>query len=226
MVIKINYQKSELIGVYVKLTNSYCVIPKDASVNFYNSIQNDIGNKIPIIQTFILGSKSIGRLIVGNKRGIIVPYQITSEELRNLKDFLPENILIRRCEDKFSALSNSVCINDYTAIVNSEISCQTNELISDVLGVEIFRMSIGKEKLVGSYCIFNNHGGLLHPNVEIEEQDELSSLLEIPLLVGTVNCGDNLIGSGIITNDLNTFCGLKTTQSELFIIETALSKKR
>jgi translation initiation factor 6 len=86
-------------------------------------------------------------------------------------------------------------------------------------------MSIGKEKLVGSYCIFNNNGGLLHPSVEIEEQDELSSLLEIPLLIGTVNCGDKLLGSGIVTNDLTTFCGLKTTQSELFIIETALTKR-
>lgn len=225
MVIKIKYQRSDLVGVYMKLTNSFCIIPHDTPANFYKSTKNELYDKIPIITTSILGSRSIGRLIIGNKKGIVVPYQTTVEEFENLKSFLPEDILIKRCDDKFSALANSVCTNDYIALVNPEISLQTVELISDVLGVEIFRMSIGKENLVGSYCIFNNNGGIIHPSVQFEEQDELSSLLEIPLLIGTVNCGNKLVGSGISTNDWTTFCGLSTTQSELFVIETALMKK-
>jgi translation initiation factor 6 len=225
MVIKIKYQRSDLIGVYMKLTNSFCIIPHDTPANFYKSTKNELYNKIPIITTSILGSRSVGRLIIGNKKGIVVPYQTTIEEFENLKKFLPEEILIKRCDDKFSALANSVSANDYTALVNPEISLQTVELISDVLGVEIFRMSIGKENLVGSYCIFNNNGGIIHPSVQFEEQDELSSLLEIPLLIGTVNCGNKLVGSGISTNDWAAFCGLSTTQSELFVIETALMKK-
>ena len=225
MVIKIKYQKSDLIGVFVKLTNSFCIIPQDTPVNFYKTIKNEIHNNLPIISTFIFGSKSIGRLIIGNKRGVIIPYQTTVEEIRNLKNFLPEEVLIKRCEDNFSALSNSVCTNDYTGLVNPDVTIQTVELISDVLGVEIFRMAIGKEKLVGSYCILNNNGGLIHPSIEIEEQDELSSLLEIPLFIGTVNCGNKLVGSGILTNDYTTLCGLNTTQSELFVIETALTVK-
>ena len=85
MVIKLNYQKSDLIGVFVKLTNSFCIVPQDVSVNFYKTIKDELNNKIPIISTFIFGSKSIGRLIIGNKRGIIVPYQTTTEEFNNLK---------------------------------------------------------------------------------------------------------------------------------------------
>lgn len=222
---KLNYQKSDQIGVFIKLTNSFCLIPQNVPENLYKVLKYELSNKIPIILSSIIGSKCVGRLVIGNKRGIILPQQTTAEEYINLKNFLPENIIIKRCEEKFSALSNSVCTNDYISIVNPEINSQTIELISDTLGVEVFRTFIGKENLVGSYCVLNNNGGILCPYVTFEEQDELSSLLEIPLLVGTVNRGSKLISSGISTNDFNTFCGLSTSQSEIFIIKTALKKK-
>jgi translation initiation factor 6 len=226
MVLKINYHKSDCVGVYMKLTNTFCAVPHDVSENFYETIKNELRNKVPIVKISLIGSRSIGRLIVGNKNGIIVPYETSFEEFVNLRNTLPENIIIKRCEEQFSTLSNSICVNDYVALTNPEISAEFTNLISDVLGVETFKISVGKENLVGSYCVFNNNGGLVHPGVSCEEQDELTSLLEIPLLIGTVNCGSKLLGSGVSTNDFATFCGLSTTQSELLIIETAFKKKK
>ena len=164
-----------------------------------------------MIQTTIGGTKIIGRTTAGNKKGLLVPNTTTDNELRNIRTSLPEEIKIRRVEEKLSALGNCIACNDYVALVHPDLDKETEELIADTLGVEVFRTTIANNTLVGTYCVFNNNGGLVHPQTSVEQLDELASLLQIPLCAGTVNRGSDVLGAGLIVNDWTAFCGLEST---------------
>lgn len=64
---------------------------------------------------------------------------------------------------------------------------------------------VAQQVLVGSYCAFSNQGGLVHPKTPIEDQDELSSLLQVPLVVseGVVGWGGSVRTPtlGVISHD-------------------------
>lgn len=89
-----------------------------------------------------------------------------------------------------------------------------------MLQVEVFRQTIANNVLVGSYCVLSNQGGLVHPRTSVQDQDELSSLLQIPLVAGTVNRGSDVLGAGLVVNDYSAFAGLDTTSTELSVIES------
>ena len=97
---------------------------------------------------------------------------------------------------------------------------ETEEIIADTLGVEVIRQTIAGNALVGSYCVFSNVGGMVHPRTSLEDQEELSSLLQVPLVAGTVNRGSDVLGAGMVVNDWAAFCGQDTTSTELSVIET------
>lgn len=47
----------------------------------------------------------------------------------------------------------------------------------------MFRQTVANNVLVGSYTVLSNQGGLVHPKTSTQDQDELSSLLQVPLVV-------------------------------------------
>ena len=61
----------------------------------------------------------------------------------------------------------------------------------------------------------SNAGGLVHPKTSVQDQDELSSLLQVPLVAG----GSNVVGAGMVVNDLMAVTGLDTTATELSVVE-------
>merc|ERR1712176_1178479 len=97
---------------------------------------------------------------------------------------------------------------------------ETEEIISDVLGVEVFRQTVGGQALVGTYMNITNQGGMVHPRTTVQDIEELSSLLQVPLVAGTVNRGSDVLGGGFIVNDWSAFVGLATTGTEIAVIES------
>ncbi|KAF8925034.1 Eukaryotic translation initiation factor 6 [Haplosporangium bisporale] len=201
------------------LTNAYCLVALGGSTNFYSSFEAELGDIIPIVHTSIAGTRIIGRLCVGNRHGLLVPSSTTDQELQHLRNSLPQHVKIQRVEERLSALGNVVVCNDYVALVHPDLDRETEEIIADVLQVEVFRQTVADNVLVGSYCALSNQGGLVHPHTSIQDQDELSSLLQVPLVAGTVNRGSDVIGGGLLVNDWCAFAGRDTTATELSVIE-------
>lgn len=216
-----------------------------ASENFYSVFEAELQDVIPICRTTIAGTRIIGRLTAGyvltktpayyaweskgwltlllglsNRKGLLVPTTTTDQELQHLRNSLPDEVRIQRIEERLSALGNVIVTNDHTALIHPDLERETEEIIADVLGVEVFRQTVADHVLVGSYMALSNQGGLVHPKTSIQDQDELSSLLQVPLVAGSVNRGSNVIGGGMVVNDWMAVTGLDTTAPELSVIES------
>ncbi|KAF8820038.1 putative eukaryotic initiation factor-6, partial [Cardiosporidium cionae] len=213
------FESSNEVGVFSKLTNSYCLVALGGSQNFYSVFEAELSEHIPVIQTSVGGTRVIGRVCVGNKNGLLVSSIATDQELLHLRNSLPDGVSVRRIEERLSALGNCIAANDYVALVHADVDKETEEIVQDVLGVEVFRATIAGNVLVGSYSYFTNQGGLVHVMTPTDEMEELSQLIQVPLTTGTVNRGSDLLGAGLVANDWAAFCGMDTTAVELGVIE-------
>jgi len=197
-----------------------CLLGVGGSENFYSIFESELSEHIPVIHATISGCRFVGRTTAGNRRGLLVPNTTNDLELQHLRNSLPDSVVVQRIEERLSALGNIIATNDHVALVHPDTDRETEDVIADVLGVEVFRQTVGGQALVGSYSKFTNQGGIVHPRSTVEDIEELSSLLQVPLVAGTVNRGSDVLGGGIVVNDWSAFVGLDTTGTEISVIES------
>ena len=85
MATRIQFENSNDIGVFAKLTNAF---------------ESNIGSHIPVIHTSIGGTRIVGRLTCRNKNVLLFPNTTTDIELQYLKNNLPDNIVLKRVEER------------------------------------------------------------------------------------------------------------------------------
>jgi translation initiation factor 6 len=208
-------QSSSDVGVYARITNSYALLPFSTSENFFASFESRLADHIPCFHASVGGTHIIGRLCCGNIHGLLVPSITTDHELQQLRDDLPDEVIVQRVDERLSALGNVISCNDHVAIVHPELDKETVEIIKDVLQVDAFPALIGDNPLVGSYSVFTNRGGIVCPSVSVGQMEELAGQLGVELTAATVNKGSNLVGAGVCVNDWAMFCGWESTALEI-----------
>jgi len=219
MAVRSQFESSSDIGVFAKLTNSYCLLSYGGSEHF-KVFENNLRDHVPICHCSIAGTRLIGRLSAGNRKGLLLPNTCTDQELQHIRNTLPDSVVVQRVEERLSALGNCIVSNDHVALIHPDLDRETEEIVADVLGVEVFRQTIAGNVLVGSYSAISNQGALVHPRTPVEDLEELASLLQVPLVAGTVNRGSEVIGAGLCVNDWVAFCGFDSTATEMSVIES------
>lgn len=142
MASRVSFENSTEVGVFAKLTNKYCLVASGGSENFYSVFEEELGPHMPVVHMSVGLTKLVGRMIVGNSNGVLLPAEATDMELQVLRNSLPDTIKIQRVEDKLNALGNVIACNDYVALLHPEVEKVTEEIVQDVLGVETYKTTI------------------------------------------------------------------------------------
>lgn len=116
------------VGVFATLTNAYSLVAVGASENFYSIFEAELQDVIPICHCTIAGTRIIGRMTAGNRRGLLVPTSTTDQELQHLRNSIPDEVKIQRIEERLSALGNVIACNDHVALVHPDIERETEEM--------------------------------------------------------------------------------------------------
>mgnify|MGYP002048150302 CR=1 FL=1 len=81
-VVRTYFENNNEVGVFSKLTNSYCMVAIGGSENFYSAFQTELQDVVPVVHASVAGCRIIGRMTVGNRHGVLVPNSTTDQELQ------------------------------------------------------------------------------------------------------------------------------------------------
>ena len=117
---------------------------------------------------------------------------------------------------------NDILANDNGALVHPDLKNVSVKKISELLGVSVQKGTIASYGTVGMAAVVTNRGCLCHPKTTDEEKQLLEKVLDVDVMIGTVNHGFPMIGSGLIANSKGAIIGKMTTGIEMGRIEEAL----
>ena len=154
-----------------------------------------------------------------NSRGAIVTNFVDTETVYKIKNQGLEVFIIK---DVINAAGNDILANDYGALIHPDIRNYSMKKIGETLGVCVKKGTIASLKTIGMAAVVTNKGCLCHPKITDEEEKQLEKLFDVNVMIGTVNHGVPMIGSGLVANTKGAIIGNLTTGIEMGRIEEAL----
>jgi translation initiation factor 6 len=215
---KYDVYRSPNVGLFSRTNNDTLLLPfgfaetKAKKLKEYLDVEK-------IIHVSIAGTRLIGPMTVMNNNGILLPYTVSDDEIRILKQ---TGLNVDRLKSKFTAVGNLISANDKGALVSNLFKGEADQNIKDILGVPLQTFSIGGYVQVGSMIVATNAGAIVHPMANDSEISRISEILQVEAEPATVNGGSPFLSSGIIANFSSVIVGNLTTGPELIMISRAL----
>ena len=165
MCTRLQFEGSNEIGVVSMLTNAYALTCVGNSENFYSVLEAELGEHIPVVHTSIAGCRFVGRVCVGNKRGLLVPNTTGDQELQHLRNALPDAVVVQRVDERLSALGNCIAaLAEIAAAFDNRLSV----VEADALTVDETAIVSEGRRIVASNLPYNVGTALLIKWLEAE----------------------------------------------------------
>ena len=172
--------------------------------------------KVPAVPAMIMNTYFAGMFAAGNSRGVIISEFCSNYGFTKIKH---DNVLHLNTDQ--TALGNLILANDMGAII-SPLLRKHREKIAEFLEVKTEVSTVAGLKICGSAAIATNKGCLAHPQIKDDEKALIERILEVPVMIGTVNYGSPYVKSGIIANSSKFAVSEHSTGPEMGNIFEAL----
>jgi translation initiation factor 6 len=174
---------------------------------------------VKVVELCIADSTIIGSLLTCNSSGAIITAFTNKETFLTLEQ---QGLRVFPIKDIINAAGNDILTNDHGALVHPDLKNSTIKKISDILDVPVQKGTIASLGTVGMAAVVTNKGCLCHPKTTEEERQQLEKVFDVDVMIGTVNHGFPMIGSGLVANTKGAIIGNMTTGIEMGRIEEAL----
>jgi len=211
-----NIGGSPFVGIYCAANEDIVLVPWALDKDTVSRIEEAL--KARAIRLALGGSTLLGAYVSMNSKGMVMTNLADRDDYRALKkDF---NIVMT--PDGLNAAGNNVLCSDKAALVHPGFSTKMVAKISDALGVEVQKGTLGNVRTVGSAGIAVNTGVMVHPKATEEELAQLRDLFKVNVQIGTANYGNAMVGAAVVANTKGAIAGSLSTGIELGRIEDAL----
>lgn len=214
----LDFNENPNLGVYCRANENVAFIQKGLSTKIKKKIIKALDVKI--VELTIADSTIIGSLLAMNSKGAVVTDLVDRQSLTIIEE---QGLNIYIIDEKINAAGNDILVNDYGALVHPDFRNKTIKKIEETLQVPVHKGIIANIDTVGMAAVATNKGLLCHPKTTTKEISFLNEIFNVEAMIGTVNHGVPLIGSGLVANTKGAIIGNLTTGIELGRIEEALN---
>ncbi|AIB10017.1 translation initiation factor eIF6 (nucleomorph) [Lotharella oceanica] len=214
MILKITLKNTELLGIYMNLTNEYLLIPDKNNIREKIIFKNIYRKTFNIINTTIGGSSLIGCLTIGNKNGLLISNLLTRKEFLYIKKNISRNINIIPLQLSLNNPSVILSVNDNILLTNINHKKSTIQIFNSMLKTKCLILN-NLNFTINKFNFPMNNFYAITSNINEKILQILSNLIQIPIFC--IKCYDinKFIGGNLVLNDTVIILG-KTVKLNWF----------